>query len=494
MLLFASACDALCALVIAACSDGMGPTPEPPPVGPPGAIVQPFVVMDTITGFNGQGFGLRHDPSAYLLVNGSALVTVNGQPARPEDLHDGELALIRGTRSYRYGQLDSWHLDSIDVRHQLVGPVESIDLHNARVVVMGQQVNVTGDTIVADISVAMGGLAALQPEEAVVVSGHSTASGELVATRIARRTSGSDVLLHGLIATSDPASSRFRIGGLDVYYGQANVDRQDFPTGTPAIGDHVMVRATGAPMAALLEATVVTFVPRTLEAAQDADVELTGFVTRYGSAADFDVGGVATKLNCDGPNCGDDPRLLGNDAPVWVFGKLDESGVVGVNGITYLTDGDVSLTGPVTAIDSKTATLTVLGFRVQPNVLTRFGSERVGDAPVITTGDLRVGDVVAASGTYGGSPGLLLASKVLRVPDQEPLIATSNFGFARPAIVVLGQQVLTNGSTNIDVCGRPADDTWLFSYSVYFLKIGFSVPTVDPLEANWVTVYDENYC
>ncbi|MCK7510132.1 MAG: DUF5666 domain-containing protein [Desulfobacterales bacterium] len=221
---------------------------------------------------------------------------------------------------------------------------------------------------------------------------------------------------------------------------------------------------------------------------------MTGFVTRYGSDGNFDIGGVATKFNCDGYNCGDHPGLLGNYAKVWAFGRLDEGGVVRIDGITHLARGDVSVTGPVTAIDSETATLTVLGFRVQPNVLTTFGSQMVGDAPVNSAGDLRIGDVVAASGTYGGSPGLLLASSVLRVPSREPLIAAGNSGFARPALTVLGRPVLTNGSTKIDVCGRPADNTWLFSYSVYFVKIGLLVPTVEPLEANWVTVYDENYC
>ncbi|MCK7510133.1 MAG: hypothetical protein MZV70_42920 [Desulfobacterales bacterium] len=96
----------------------------------------------------------------------------------------------------------------------------------------------------------MGGLAALQPGQVVVVSGHITAPGELVATRIAQRTSGGDFLLRGLIAASDPAASRFQIGGLDVLrpgeHRPAGFSDREPGNWRPGPG-----RANGAPLGAL---------------------------------------------------------------------------------------------------------------------------------------------------------------------------------------------------------------------------------------------------
>lgn len=325
-------------LLLAAC-DGNGggdaEAPQPPAApSPPSSVVTltPFVTIGPI----------RHDYAMW-----DSAITVNGRPADFEELQfGGEIGVIQGARRYKDGQLDSWYISTVDVRHLVIGPVESIDTDPARLTMMGQTVIVIGGTVVSDVPVSAGGLEDVQPGDALAVSGFLTASGELVATRIDRRTSGREVLLRGLVAASDPAVSRFRVGGLDVYYGQADIDLQDFPNGAPAVGDQVLLRANAAPTDALLDASAVALVPRTLGAEMNADVELTGAITRFGSSTDFDVAGVTVSLDCAGAGCGVDPELLRANALVRVYGKSDANGGVRAGSIVLLAYGDVLLTGP----------------------------------------------------------------------------------------------------------------------------------------------------
>jgi len=471
-------------LAVTACSGngggGESPDPSPPTAGPPATYVQtPFVILDSITA----------DDFRY---NDDARVTVNGRPAALEDLHDGEIAMIQGTRTYKGGLLDSVGIESIDVRHLVIGPVESVDLHRARLTVMGQEVSVTGDTIVDDATVSNGGLEAIQPGDAVAVSGFFAASGGLVATRISRRTSEGDVLLRGVVAASDPAANRFRVGRLDVYYGQAEIDLQDFPSGTPSVGDVVLLRANVAPVGAVLDANSVAFVPRTLGVAENAEVYLTGAIS-FRSGADLDVDGVQVNLYCAGSDCGSDPRLLRANALVHVIGKYDAAhDLVQARLVLLAPDGPVGLTARIGAIESGTQALTALGFQVQSFAFTQLGDEPYERTTPVYSEDLQVGDTVTATGTYGGVPGLLIASSIRRVPAQDPRIYTWRFERADPAIIVLGRSILTNSSTIVDLCESPIDARRLFSDKdrIDALAIGLQASPANSLEATRVSIYN----
>jgi hypothetical protein len=154
----------------------------------------------------------------------------------------------------------------------------------------------------------------------------------------------------------------------------------------------------------------------------------------------------------------------------------------------------VSLTGPVSAIDPATGAFTMLGFRIQPSNLTSWIDDGAASLSM-SAHDLKVGDTVDASGTYGGVSGLLFASSVRRVSASGPGIRGWQFVRNEPAIVMLGRPILTDAATRMDVCGAPADATKLFSMSVYEieeLKIGLSSVELDPLHATRVTINDGN--
>ncbi len=479
---------ALCALVIAACSDGGGGAPRPPVVAPQPQT--PFVT--TIVPFVVSRPFRPEEISPYEL-NDDGGITIDGLPAAFADLHAGDIAVIRGTRLYRNDQLDGRGIDTIEVHHLVIGPVDSINIDHARLTVMGQPVSVTGDTLIDDESVSNGELAAIEPGDTVAVSGFLTASGEIVATRISRPASQGAVLLRGLVAASDPAVNRFRVGGLDVTYGQADIDLRDFPSGAPQVGDRVMLRSKAAPVDGRLDAYSVAFVPRTLEIAEDAEVELTGVIS-FESGADLDVDGVPVNPYCTDIHCGDPPLLHAN-ALVEVIGEYDAArGTVRARWLGQTSDGHgpIELTASVDAIDLRTQSLTALGFQVQSFASTQVSDEQDGTNSPMTLEQLQVGDVVAAHGTYGGVPGLLIASSIRRVPDQDPRMWTWSFQRADPAIIVLGRSILTNGSTIVERCETAIDARRLFSDTEWIdvLVIGLQASPANSLEATRVSIYN----
>lgn len=475
------------AVATGACSSGSGSGDAGAPAPAP-AFVMTFVPFVTV----------RPIIASEFRYNDDARITVDGLPAALEDLHDGEIAVIQGRRWYRDGQPSGVGIESIDVRHLVIGPVESVDLDHAQLSVMEQLVSVTGDTIVDDESVSNGGLTAIKPGDAVAVSGFFTESGQIVATRISRRAADSAVLLRGSIVASNPATYRFRVGALDVYYGQADIDLRDFPSGVPQDGDRVLLRARAAPgHAMLLDATAVAFVPPTLRAEAGAEVELTGAIRLYDesiyddeSSEIFDVAGLRVNLDCTIGACGSIWQSLEDNALVLVAGKVDADGVIRAHYISPLYDGQFELTAPVEAIEPGTQALISLGFRVQSTMLTQFGDEQVGGTPPASVEDLRVGDIVTASGTYGGVPGLLVASRIMRVPAHEPQVVTwAPFERADPAVILLGRSIVTRTSTVMDNCGTPIDVRRLFAEPrPDGLVIGLRLPATDPLEAARVSI------
>jgi hypothetical protein len=476
----------------AACSSGSGNgggssnDAVAPPPRPVVTTFVPFVALQPIR-------------AGEFRYSDEARVTVDGRPAALEDLHDGEVAMIRGTRLYSDSRLDGVGIESIDVHHLVIGPVESVEVDRARLSVMGQDVSVTGDTIVDDALVSHGGLGALQPGDTVAVSGFFAASGQIIATRISRRAADSAVLLRGTIYASNPATStfRFRASGFDVYYGQADIDLRDFPSGVPQDGDMVLLRSRSAPdHREMLDADSVAFVPHKIQAAVDTEVELMGAITWYESSEIFDVAGLRVHANCAPSACGPNWQLARENALVTVVGKADAYGAVQARYAWLADDGPFDLTAPVEAIDPEAQAFTLLGFQVQSSVFTRFAAAQVGGPSAASVEDLRVGDIVTASGTYGGVPGLLVASRINRIPARDPyILVRGQFERANPAIIVLGRSILTESSTTVDQCGSPVGPQRLFSDTGFnILTIGLQAPATDQLKATFISMYSYAAC
>ena len=114
----------------------------------------------------------------------------------------------------------------------------------------------------------------------------------------------------------------------------------------------------------------------------------------------------------------------------------------------------------------------------------------------LSADDLEVGDLVSAAGTYGGTPGLLIAESIARVSPQDPEVTTFRFGRAEPAITVLGRSILTTDTTRWDRCGDAVDAGLLFGsdFYVYGLTIGLGALVAEPLEASTVSIFGGGTC
>jgi hypothetical protein len=481
-------------LSLAACSDGSGPgrmtwppPAQPPPVVTPPAPAIPQVALGVIA-FDSGGLTLtlRNGESTYF--DETTTITLNGRAATFEALRRGRVALVR----YEPRNTAPTHIDAYDL---LVGPLESVDPATARLLVMGQRVVVTGLTAVGRSSVQDGALATLLPGSPVAVSGHVTATGEVLATRI-DAVADDGWLLRGLVRSADAMNSRLTIGGVDVDFAQATWDSVDFPGGVPSVGDEVIVRAHGEFAGSRLVADAMEYVPRWFGATEGTSVRLDALITHRTSMQEFDVAGRTVRLACDIYTCEDMAEHLLENAEVRFTGQLTTGGSLAGSLVAVdFWSRSVSLTGPVSAIDPVTGAVTLFGFRIQPSELTNWIDDSGAAAPTMSANELRVGDTVDASGTYGGIPGLLLASSVRRVSESSPGIRGWQFVRNEPAIVMLGRPILTDATTKVDVCGAPADATRLFSMSVYEieeLKIELSILEPEPLRATRVTINDGN--
>jgi hypothetical protein len=479
------------ALLLAACSDGGGPErlfepPPPSPVVTPPVPVKPDIMLGVIA-FEVGGSRVVMRTGLDVQVGETTTITANGRAAHFADLRPGRVVLVR----HQLGDTAAGRIDAFDL---LVGPLDSVDPATARLVVMGQRVVVTGHTSIGSSSVQDGALAALLPGSHVAVSGYVTATGEVLATRLDTVADG-DVLLRGLIRSADAAVGRLRIGGVDVDYRQATWDSRDFPEGVPMVGDEVIVRAAAGPTGGVLAADSMECVPRWFGATAGTRVELSGVITRRASTQEFDVAGRTVQLACYLYACEDTAEHLLENAEAWFSGRMTDGGaMVGDMVAEDYWSRAVSLTGRVSAIDPATGALTLLGLRIQPSELTHRIDES-GVAPAMSANDMRIGDTVDASGTYGGVSGLLLASSIRRVSARGPGIRGWQFVRDEPEIVMLGQSILTDASTAVDVCGAPSDATTLFSMSVYAieeLRIELSTIESDPLRATRVTINNGN--
>ena len=482
------------ALLLAACSDGGGPErlserppPSPPPVAMPPVPAEPDIVLGVVA-FEVGGNRVVLRTGLDVQVGETTTITANGLAADFDELRPGRVVLVRREP----GDAAAGRIDAYDL---LVGPLESVDPATGRLVVMGQHVVVTGHTAIGKSSVQGGALAALMPGSSVAVSGHVTATGEVLATRV-DAAADEGRLLRGLVRTANAATRRLKIGGVEVDYGQATWDSEDFPAGVPAVGDEVIVRALAEPAAGAFAAESMDYVPRWFGATAGTRVELNAVITRRASTQQFEVAGRPVQLTCYIYACDDvAEHLLENVEARFSGGMADDGTLFGDLVAEDYRSRSASLTGPVSAIDPVTGALTLSVFRIQPSELTSWTDDSGASAPTMSANDLRVGDMVDASGTYGGITGLLLASSVRRVSANGPGIRGWQFVRDEPEIVMLGRSILTDATTTVDVCGAPSNAATLFSmsgYAIEELKIGLSAVEADPLRATRVTINDGN--
>ncbi|MDH3418474.1 MAG: DUF5666 domain-containing protein [Gammaproteobacteria bacterium] len=191
------------------------------------------------------GFGSIFVNDLRLETDGAQIV-IDGQFATESDLDIGRV--IRAVVVEDRGRLGAL---SIEHEENVVGPVELLDANAGTLSVLGQPVVIDAET---RLGATLTGIADIQIDDVIVVSGLPLPSGEIQATFVARAGATQEFQVTGSIASLDAASLTFEIGGLTVDYSQALL--LQLATGMPQLDTVVEVRGTDLDASALVATEV----------------------------------------------------------------------------------------------------------------------------------------------------------------------------------------------------------------------------------------------
>jgi hypothetical protein len=339
------------------------------------------------------------------------------------------------------------------------GPVDSVDTLAGLLVVAGQTVRADADTSFDD-NISPASLQGLVAGDFVEVSGFFDAAGDIRATRIERHLAG-EVEVHGFV--SNLAGSTFNINALVVDFSSALIDDR-FPGGMISDGDFVEVKGTDFGMDGELLATEVE--PDGLGVAADDDldldqfdeveVEIEGFITRFGSATDFDVSTFPVTTNGQTLYEGGTAADLAENVKVEVEGELNAAGVLVAAKVDIRRASVLRITALVDAVNPASNTVTLLGVPVRVDTLTRIEDKSDADLEPFMLNDIAAGNYLEIRGGVDPTaPGGVLASLLERedVPDPDDLAddATELRGVvdavSPPTVTVLGVTIETDAMT-----------------------------------------------
>lgn len=393
-----------------------------------------------------------------LVVSGT--VSVNGRPATASAIKPG--VVVRGQETA--GSAGTITMSSADVKIEVEGPIQMIDLTTGTIQVLSQTVKV--DALTEIVQAAPDGqptsltLKDLAVNDVVEVSGFET-GGSIQATRIERLPAGASSTdeLSGVVASLDTSKKTFMIGAQLVDYSNATVN------GTIANDAHVEV--AGTLTGTTLTATSVSIDSQDAEDTNE-DVDFDGKVSALDTTAKTFMLGDKT-IDYSGVS---NTPTLSNGAEVTVQGTVDasNSNLVHATGITVeeshggsgSADGEAA--GPVTAIDTTKNVITV------GNTSFWFDSTTVitkSDSQIVAT-DIMMGDTVEVK--FDDTKAMNGMSYATEIEVETGAGATSNavegkiasFNAAASSFVVEGITVQVTSTTTYENLDKMMTQTDFF--------------------------------
>jgi len=417
--------------------------------------------------------------SEYPFASCIETVTIDGVPADASALKAGQIVEVHGGRF-------SWSsfanaappttdnpTVTVDIQRAIVGPVEAIDIDHAWMTVLGQRVY-ADDAAVASTAVG----------EVVTVYGHFTGTGQIVAELVEPYAGDPLFLLRGVL--TEPAPGHFAIGELEVDISSAT--RENFPGGAPLPGDTVLVRGDPPSSGDVVSATAVRCIgaclsPRWLLGSAR------GFLTSWRSPTDFDVDGIAVRLDyCD--YCPDTPPPTPG---TFISVSVNYYGSQVTQASS--TSRTIALAGRVTAKDSVLGEIVVHGYRVHVSPATHIIADPDVYFDVLPFDNVNVYDAVEISGQASGAG--IRADTIVRQGSAN-IVKVLDYTLAAPAIEVAGRAILTDSTTRVELCQGDG----LMSVSELFAKAWADLhtwlmiivdPNSDPLVAERVVVCPPEY-
>lgn len=254
-----------------------------------------------------------------------ATVTINGWPGTVSDLRRGQVITIRGQI---HGGSFSGTADRIEYDARLIGPVQSLDSSDNRLIVMGQTVISGPDTVFA-AGINPSNYAGLSIGSSVEVSGFARVDGTIVATRIDPSGDNAKLQLIGEVTDLDLANLQFTVNQLTVDYSGALVI--NLPGGAPSNG--TIIKMIGDIYGGRFVVETLAPAP-TLALVTGRRVQTAGFVTRFHSTRDFDVNHFAIATNSTTAFLNGDQRDLTLNAELVIDGYVTSNRRITADRIT----------------------------------------------------------------------------------------------------------------------------------------------------------------
>ncbi len=332
----------------------------------------------------------------------SATIVVEGSGATQDDLRVGQVVVVRAN-------FEDNKASRVEYRAQIKGPVQALTvadaaLGNATLTVFGQAVATNSTTNVVGTRLDQSLPDALEVGDVVEVSGLLNANGVLVATYFEAKPALAQYQVIGKVANL--TATTFRIGALTIDYASAS--------GEPHNGD--TVRASGA--AAGFDAAAGTFVASAVETLTDLSsthgesLEVEGYITRFVSPADFDVGSIATQVTSATRYEGGGAASLAQNVKVEIQGTVDASGVLVADKVEIKSTESIRLDGKVEQIDTTARQLVVLGVAFSIRAEAEMQDESSAALQRFTFADIMVGDRLKVRGFLDGTA--VVASEIER--------------------------------------------------------------------------------
>ncbi|NOZ70196.1 MAG: hypothetical protein GXP46_13365 [Deferribacteres bacterium] len=294
----------------------------------------------------------------------------------------------------------------IDFDPEVIGPVQSIDTVNDRLVVMGQTVLIEGTTVLK----GFGGILDLATGDTVVVSGFFDAAGNIRAVYIELKPLSTGEKVKGVVSSLDYVSRRFVINGLSVDYSA-------LPSLGVQNGDFVEVK--GSLSGGTLVASHVSVEEQVETALPGNEMAVEGVVTSFSSVYDFEINGL--RVSTDNRTVYEN-GLRGDvalDVLLEVEGTVNDSGVLLAEKVEFLSheETEIGIEGVVESVDLQKSTVTVFGIGITVNSSTIFNDESGRQLRSFSLSDIRAGDLIEVGGFVDG--GRVVALKLERMDPSE---------------------------------------------------------------------------
>jgi len=406
---------------------------------------------------------------------GSATFDIDDSPGSLDDLSVGDYVIV----SYDPA-VSSTVARTVYADEAVEGRVDSVNTVTGKLVVAGQTVWIDANTSFGD-GISPAALDSLVGQF-VEISGLFDAALEIRATRIELSTD-EEAEVHGLVSSLDTGAMTFQINALKVDYSSA--DTSDLPGAVPAAG--VFVEAKGAISGGVMSATKVE--PDSpdvsaddrldIDESDEVEIEIEGFITRFGSDTDFDVAGFPVVTTASTTFEGGDASDLAEDVKVEVEGdSLNAAGALVADKIDIRRSNDVRITALVDSVDVAAKTLVALGITARVDELTRFEDQSDAELEPFMLGDVVAGNYVEIRGGTDADGGADLVASLLERDDVPGDLngETELRGFVEsitdPSFTILGVTIQTNAGTTF----RDANELQITSTAFFnALSVGTQV-------------------